>query len=95
MPLSPLVELLKLPAGDRAELAMALWESLTDADREETLRLTEAQRVEFDRRWREHIENPASGQPVLRAAPAHAARGRRQGLHSDRLHRRARFQGPP
>ena len=35
MPLSPLVELLKLPAGDRPELAMALWESLTDADREE------------------------------------------------------------
>ena len=60
MPLSPLVELLKLPAGDRAELAMALWESLTDADREETLQLSEAQRAELDRRWREHIENPES-----------------------------------
>ena len=60
MLLSPLVELLKLPAVDRAELAMALWESLTDADREETLQLSEAQRVELDRRWREHIENPES-----------------------------------
>ena len=60
MPSSPLVELLKLPAGDRAELAMALWESLTDADREETLQLSEAQCVELDRRWREHIENPES-----------------------------------
>ena len=39
---------------------MALWESLTDADREGTLQLSEAQRVELDRRWREHIENPES-----------------------------------
>ena len=60
MPSSPLVELLKLPAGDRAELAMALWESLTDADREETLQLSEVQRAELDRRWREHIESPES-----------------------------------
>ena len=60
MPSIPLVELLKLPPVDRAELAMALWESLTDADREGTLQLSEAQRVELDRRWREHIENPES-----------------------------------
>ena len=33
MPLSPLVELLKLPAGDRAELAMALWERYCQVNR--------------------------------------------------------------
>lgn len=29
-----LAELLKLSAGERAEIAMALWESLTDTERE-------------------------------------------------------------
>jgi hypothetical protein len=31
---SPLSELLKLSAGDRAELAMALWNSLTGLERD-------------------------------------------------------------
>ena len=31
---SALSQLLKLPAGDRAELAMALWESPSDVERE-------------------------------------------------------------
>ena len=60
---SPLRELLKLPAGDRAELAMALWESLSDAEREGALRLTDEQRAELDRRWAEHLANPDSGIP--------------------------------
>lgn len=60
MPSSPLPELLKLPAGDRAELAMALWESLADAEREAELQLTDGQRDELDRRWAEHIANPGS-----------------------------------
>ena len=63
MPSSPLTELLKLPAGDRAELAMALWDSLTDAEREGELQLTDAERAELDRRWAEHLENPDSGIP--------------------------------
>jgi putative addiction module component (TIGR02574 family) len=63
MPLSPLTELLKLPAGDRAELAMALWESLSDAERDGELELTEADRAELDRRWAEHLENPGSAVP--------------------------------
>lgn len=63
MPSSPLTELLKLPAGDRAELAMALWESLTDAEREGALQLTDEQRAELDRRWAEHLDNPNSGIP--------------------------------
>ena len=32
--------LLKLPAGERAELAMALWESLSEAEREGEIELT-------------------------------------------------------
>jgi len=63
MPSSPLRELLKLPAGDRAELAMALWDSLTDAEREGELQLTDEQRADLDRRWAEHLENPGSAVP--------------------------------
>lgn len=63
MPSSPLTELLKLPAGDRAELAMALWESLTDTEREGELELSAADRAELDKRWAEHLENPNSAVP--------------------------------
>lgn len=61
MPSSPLSDLLKLPAGDRADLAMALWESLTDGEREAEFELTDEQRAELDRRWAEHLANPGSG----------------------------------
>ena len=60
---SPLAQLLKLPAGDRAELAMALWESLSETEREGELGLTDEQRAELDRRWAEHFENPGSAIP--------------------------------
>jgi putative addiction module component (TIGR02574 family) len=50
-----LAELLKLPAGERAELAMALWESLTEEEREGELELGPEQRAELDRRWTEHL----------------------------------------
>ena len=63
MPSSPLSELLKLPAGDRAELAMALWDSLTEVERDAELKLTAGQRVELDRRWAEHVANPESAIP--------------------------------
>ncbi|MGH9313563.1 MAG: addiction module protein [Vicinamibacterales bacterium] len=55
-----LSELLKLPAGERAELAMALWESLSAAEREAELELTPEQAAELDRRWSEHVKNPDS-----------------------------------
>ena len=58
-----LSQLLKLPAGKRAELAMALWDSLTDAEREGELPLTAEQEAELDRRWAEHLENPGSAVP--------------------------------
>ena len=60
---SPLAQLLKLPAGDRAELAIALWESLSDSEREGAFDLTDEQRAELDRRWAEHIKNPDSAIP--------------------------------
>ena len=60
MPTSPLVELLKLPATDRAELALALWDSLTEGDRDSELALSDEQRAELDRRWAEHVADPAS-----------------------------------
>jgi putative addiction module component (TIGR02574 family) len=69
MPASPLPDLLKLSAADRADLAIALWESLTDDERGQAFELTEEQRAELDRRWAEHIENPNSAVPwaVVRA----------------------------
>jgi putative addiction module component (TIGR02574 family) len=60
---SPLTELLKLPAGDRAELALALWESLSDGERAGALELTDVERAELDQRWAEHLENPSSAIP--------------------------------
>jgi putative addiction module component (TIGR02574 family) len=60
---NPLSELLKLPAQDRADLAIALWESLSEAERESVLELTPEQRAELDRRWAEHQQNPASAIP--------------------------------
>jgi putative addiction module component (TIGR02574 family) len=60
---SALSQLLKLPAGDRAELAMALWESLSEVEREGELALTDEQGAELDRRWAEHLANPGSAVP--------------------------------
>jgi putative addiction module component (TIGR02574 family) len=53
-----LSELLELPAGERAELAMALWESLFEAEREGELELTPEEAAELDRRWMEHVQRP-------------------------------------
>lgn len=63
MPVSPLPNLLKLPADDRAELAMALWDSLTDDERDGALDLTDEQRAELDGRWTAHLEDPGSAIP--------------------------------
>jgi len=60
---SRLEELLKLPSGDRADLAMALWDSLSEDERETELTVTDAQRAELDRRWAEHLADPASAVP--------------------------------
>ena len=54
------VALLKLCAADRAELAMALWESLSDEQRDAATDLSDEQKAELDRRWAEHVANPGS-----------------------------------
>jgi putative addiction module component (TIGR02574 family) len=58
-----LSELLKLPAGERAELAMALWESLSAAELETELELTPEDAAELDRRWMDQIQRPESAVP--------------------------------
>jgi putative addiction module component (TIGR02574 family) len=58
-----LAELLKLSASDRIEIAMALWDSLAETERETQLALTAEQEAELDRRLAEHIANPASAIP--------------------------------
>ena len=63
MPSSALSAILKLPANERAELAMALWESLTDTERDAELALTPEQAAELDRRWVEHLADPTSAIP--------------------------------
>ena len=63
MAVAPVAVLLKLPASERAALAMALWDSLTDAEREAELALTPEQELELDRRWAAYLENPASAIP--------------------------------
>jgi putative addiction module component (TIGR02574 family) len=60
---SSLKDLLRLPSHDRVELAMALWDSLTDTEHDAELRLTNAQQAELDRRWAEHRQNPDSAIP--------------------------------
>lgn len=55
---SILAQLLQVPPGDRADLAMALWESLSDDEREVELALSPEQRAELDRRWADHEKRP-------------------------------------
>ncbi|MDE0446719.1 MAG: addiction module protein [Spirochaetaceae bacterium] len=56
-------ELVKLPPGERAELAMALWDSLSADERQAELELSPEEAAELDRRWREHLEGPDSAVP--------------------------------
>ncbi len=63
MAVNPLSDLLRLPPDDRVQIAIALWESLTDAQRDAAFELTDAQRDELDRRWAEHVRNPGSAIP--------------------------------
>lgn len=58
-----LTELLKLPSGERAALAMALWASLDDAQQSAELALTTEQAAELDRRFAEHEADPSTALP--------------------------------
>ena len=66
-------ELLKLPASERADLASALWESLTDTEREAEVVLTSEQRAELARRLAEHEADPGSAIPWEVIARKHRA----------------------
>jgi len=58
-----LTKLLELPATERVDIAMALWDSLTPAEQEAEFDLTPEQRAELDRRLAEHIADPTSAIP--------------------------------
>ena len=58
-----LTKLLELPPAERVDIAMALWDSLTQAEQEAEFDLTPEQRAELDRRMTEHVADPASAIP--------------------------------
>jgi len=58
-----MASLLKLSADERADLAMALWESLDEPAREAAIDLTPAQATEFERRLAEHRADPSTAIP--------------------------------
>jgi putative addiction module component (TIGR02574 family) len=55
--------LLELPPGERAEIAMALWESLDETQRDAELALTPEQAQELERRLSEHLADPSTAIP--------------------------------
>ncbi len=63
MPPISLEELLKLPPAQRVEIALALWDSLEEAEVDVLLPLTEEQKAELDRRMAEHERDPNSAIP--------------------------------
>ena len=56
-------KLVRLPTSEQAELAMALWDSLSDAERDAEFGLTQEQATELDRRWAAHLKAPSSAIP--------------------------------
>ena len=73
-----LAELLKLPAVDRAGLAITLWESLTDEERGAELKLGPEERAELDRRSElsDHVVmGGAAGNPLARERPPSRSAG--------------------
>lgn len=63
MALAILPNLLRLPPQQRAEIALALWESLSDTERDAGLALSPEQEAELNRRWAEHLADPTSAVP--------------------------------
>lgn len=63
MPSTSVSELIRLPAAERAAVAIALWDSLSDAERDAEFGLTPEQAVDLDRRWAEHLKAPSSATP--------------------------------
>jgi putative addiction module component (TIGR02574 family) len=63
MATASLSDLLQLPAGARAELAIALWESLSNTERDHALPVSPELVAELDRRWADHLAHPETGVP--------------------------------
>jgi putative addiction module component (TIGR02574 family) len=63
MLMETLTKLLELPATERVDIAMALWDSLTPTEQEAEFDLTPEQRAELDRRLAEHVADPTSAVP--------------------------------
>lgn len=63
MAATSLSALLNLPPSERADLAIALWESLSGEQRDVALPLDPDQAAELDRRWAAHVADPASAIP--------------------------------
>ena len=53
-----LTDLLSLPATERFELAMGLWQSLDRAEQEQALAVSPALITELERRWSRHQHHP-------------------------------------
>ena len=51
--------LLELPLAERLRLVEAIWDSI--AEHPDALPLTEAERLELDRRWAVYVRNPDAG----------------------------------
>lgn len=51
-------DLLKLPPGERREIAFALWESLDDDEQDAAFELTPELKAELDRRWANYKAHP-------------------------------------
>ena len=53
-----LTDLLALPATQRLELAMGLWQSLDHTEQEQALAVSPALITELERRWSRHQHHP-------------------------------------
>ena len=58
-----LTKLLELPATERVELAMALWDSLSPPSRKPSSSSHPSNALKLDRRLAEHIADPTSAIP--------------------------------
>jgi putative addiction module component (TIGR02574 family) len=63
MAFAPMSDLLQLPQSERLALAIALWDSLEDQDRDGALSVDPALCTELDRRWASHRDNPEAAVP--------------------------------
>jgi len=60
MSLTPIEEILELPADTRVQIAQEIWESV--AEHPEEVSLTAAQREELEKRWKAMQGSPDAGE---------------------------------